>query len=59
MYQSYLTKWGAIWESNPFMLGSQPSVFTVSPMAPQREYIRRIGRDWQGNFISWRHILPW
>ena len=26
--------WGAIRESNPFMSGSQPDVFTVSPIAP-------------------------
>ncbi len=36
---SRLTEWGAIRESNPFMLGSQPSVFTVSPIAPREQSI--------------------
>lgn len=31
---TYEPVWGAIRESNPFMSGSQPDVFTVSPIAP-------------------------
>lgn len=31
---NYELVWGAIRESNPFMSGSQPDVFTVSPIAP-------------------------
>ena len=34
--------WGAIRESNPFMFGSQPNVFTVSPIAPRKKIIKTL-----------------
>ena len=43
--------WGAIRESDPFMLGSQPSVFTVSPMAPARNNIGEAKGKYKQNLI--------
>ena len=37
--EEFLFVWGAIRESNPFMTGSQPVVFTVSPIAPRSNTI--------------------
>ena len=53
-YQCYISSWGAIRESNPFMFGSQPNVFTVSPIAPCRITILFVRKQVKENCFSLR-----